>query len=191
MQLFSVLFVAALVFAACWGVDKLFQKLFRSKAQHLSGLAVRVSKRYGLFGVILTAVGIASTFAVDSQGKIMLYGGIAVALMGAAMIVYYLSSGIFYDNDSFRVCAFGKKDLVYRYNQIASQKLYVLTGGSLIVELSMTDGTAVSVATTMDGAEGFLDAAFSGWCHQKGVRPEDCAFHDKEKSWWFPHEEEV
>lgn len=190
MQIVSVLFVAVLVFAACWGVDKAFQKLFRSKAEHLSGLAVRVSKRYGLFGVILTAIGIAAPFTAGSQGKIMLYGGIAVALMGIAMVVYYLSSGIFYSDDSFRVCAFGKKDLVFRYNQISSQRLYVLTGGSLIVELSMTDGSAVSVATTMDGAEAFLDAAFANWCRQRGVSPADCAFHDKEKSWWFPHGEE-
>lgn len=191
MQIFSVLFVAALVFAICRGVDIAFQKLFRGKAEHLSGFAVRVSKRYGLFGVILTSVGIAAPFTSDSQGKIMLYGGIAVALMGLAMVVYYLSSGIFYNEDTFRISAFGKKDLVYRYNQIASQRLYVLTGGSLIVELSMTDGSTVSVATTMDGAEAFLDAAFAHWCRQRGVNPAACTFHDKEKSWWFPHEEEA
>ncbi len=191
MQVFFVLFVAALVFFLCRGVDRAFQRIFRSKAEHLSGLAVRVSKRYGLFGVILTAIGVAAPFTVGTQGKIMLYGGIAVAIMGIAMIVYYLSSGIFYNDDSFRVCAFGKRDSVYRYNQIASQRLYVLTGGSLIVELSMTDGSAVSVATTMDGAEAFLDAAFAHWCRQRGVNPAECIFHDKEKSWWFPHEEDV
>lgn len=190
MQFTLWLLVAAAVFGLCYGVDRAFQKLFRNKAQHLSGLAVRVSKRYGLFGVILSALGIASVFAVESQGKIMLYGGIAVLAMGAAMVVYYLGSGIFYDDDSFRVCAVGRKDQVYRYNQIRSQQLYVLTGGSLIVELSMTDGKTVSVVTTMDGAESFLDAAFDGWCRQRGVRPEECAFHDKEKSWWFPHKEE-
>lgn len=190
MQFTLSLLVAAAVFGLCYGVDRVFQKLFRSKAQHLSGLAVRVSKRYGLLGVILTALGIASMFVTESQGKIMLYGGFAVLAMGCAMIVYYLGSGIFYDDDSFRVCAVGKKDRVYRYNQIHSQQLYVLTGGSLIVELSMTDGKTVSVATTMDGAEAFLDAAFAGWCAQRGLRAEDCDFHDKEKSWWFPHKEE-
>lgn len=191
MQLFFWLVIAAAVFAACYGVDRLFQKLFRSKAQHISGLAVRVSKRYGLFGVILMALGTASLFAISSQGKIMLFGGIVVLCMGAAMTVYYLFSGIFYDNDSFLVCAFGKKDRVYRYNQIHSQQLYILQGGGVIVELSLTDGSTVPVTTTMDGAEGFLDTAFAGWCRQRNVRPEDCNFHDPDKSWWFPHEEEV
>lgn len=190
MNVLVWLLIAAAVFGICYGVDKLFQKLFRSKAQHMSGLAVRVSKRYGLFGVILLLVGIFAQGAVEAQGMVMRYGGIFVLLLGLGMIVYYLSTGIFYDSDGFLVSAFAKKDRAYRYNQIQSQKLYVLTGGQLIVELSMTDGSAVSVVTTMDGAEKFLDTAFSGWCRQRNIRESDCAFHDKEKSWWFPHEEE-
>ena len=51
---------AALIFGICRLVDIGFQKLFRNKAEHLSGLAVRVNKRYGVFGVILSAIGIAA-----------------------------------------------------------------------------------------------------------------------------------
>lgn len=189
MQFLAIVLVAAIVFSACYGVDRLFQRLFRSKAQHLSGLAVRVSKRYGLFGVILICLGVASLFAVESQGRIMIYGGVFVLALGAAMAVYYLSSGIFYDNDSFLISAFAKKDRSYRYNQIKQQRLYQITGGSLVVELSMTDGRTVSVQTTMDGAYAFLDAAFAGWCRQRGIAPESCAFHDPDNSLWFPQED--
>ena len=51
---------AAAVFGLCRLVDKGFQKLFRNKAEHLSGQAVRVNKRYGVFGVILSALGVAA-----------------------------------------------------------------------------------------------------------------------------------
>ena len=43
MQLIPILLVAALIFGLCYLVDKAFAKLFRSKAQHRSGKAVRVN----------------------------------------------------------------------------------------------------------------------------------------------------
>ena len=58
MQALGILIVAAVVFFLCWVVDKLFSRLFRSKAQQRSGMAVRANKRYGVFGVILSVLGI-------------------------------------------------------------------------------------------------------------------------------------
>ena len=58
MQAIAIILIAALVFLICRVVDKLFTKLFRSKAQHRSGLAVRASKRYGIFGVMFSVLGI-------------------------------------------------------------------------------------------------------------------------------------
>ena len=49
MTFFLILLIAAAVFGLCFAVDKAFSKLFRSKAQHRSGMAVRANKRYGLF----------------------------------------------------------------------------------------------------------------------------------------------
>ena len=49
MTFFLILLIAAAVFGLCFAVDKAFAKLFRSKAQHRSGRAVRANKRYGLF----------------------------------------------------------------------------------------------------------------------------------------------
>ena len=53
-QFIPILLVAAIIFGICYLVDKAFSKLFRSKAQHRSGKAVRANKRYGVFGVVLT-----------------------------------------------------------------------------------------------------------------------------------------
>ena len=113
-----------------------------------------------------------------------------VLVLGISLAVYYLSFGIFYNEDTFLVSTLGKKSDSYRYSQIVSQKLYLITGGNIVVELTMDTGSTVSLQSTMDGVYPFLDAAFSAWCRQKGIREADCPFHDPSKSWWFPHEEE-
>ena len=190
MQAIVILLIAALVFAVCWGVDKLFVRLFRSKAQHRSGLAVRSSKRYGLFGVIFTILGILGIFSGINGEKVLLYAGIVVMLMGIALAVHYLSFGIFYDGESFLLSRFGRKDREHRYDEIVSQKLYVITGGSTVIELTLKDGSTVSLQSTMDGVYPFMDTAFAGWCLETGRRMEDCDFYDPAKSWWFPHETE-
>ena len=190
-QFISILLIAAAIFGICYLVDKAFTKLFRSKAQHRSGLAVRASKRYGVFGVILTVLGIAAITIGITDGPVLLWGGVIVLLAGICLAVYYLSFGIFYDGESFLMSSFGKKDVTYFYRDIKEQKLYLIQGGSVVIELHMNSGTAVSVNTSMDGVYPFLDTAFAGWCLQKGIDPQTCDFHDPSKSWWFPHEEEV
>ena len=191
MQAIVIIVVAALVFALCWGVDKLFTKLFRSKAQHRSGLAVRASKRYGIFGVMFSVLGILGIVTGAAGEDILTYAGIVVLLMGLGLAVHYLSFGIFYDGESFLVCRFGKKSQEHRYEEIVSQKLYVLTGGSIVIELTLKDGSAVSLQSTMDGVYPFMDTAFAGWCLETGHEMDKCDFYDPSKSWWFPHETEA
>ena len=181
---------AAVVFALCRLVDKGFQKLFRNKAEHLSGLAVRVNKRYGVFGIILSAIGIAAMVSGAGEDKVLLWGGLIVLLLGVSFAVYYLSFGIFYDGESFLMSQFGKKDAEHRYEEIVGQKLYVVQGGSIVAELYLKDGSTVSLQSTMDGVYPFLDTAFAGWCLQTGRDPESCDFHDPSKSLWFPPVEE-
>ena len=191
MQFIPILLVAAVVFGLCYLVDRTFSKLFRSKAQHMSGKAVRLAKRYGIFGVILSVLGIMAIVVGASDGPVLIWGGIIVLLMGIALAVYYLSFGIFYDGDSFLQSRFGKKDVSYSYKDILGQKLYLVQGGNIIVELHMNDGSAVSLQSTMDGVFPFLDAAFVSWCRQTGRDPEACDFHDPSQSLWFPTVEDV
>ena len=190
-QLIPILIVAAAVFGVCYLVDKTFSKLFRSKAQHFSGTAVRLTKRYGVFGIMLIVLGIMAVCVGGTAEPVLLWGGIVVALIGAALAVYYLSFGIFYNADSILCSRFGKADKVYRYADIVGQQLYLVQGGNVIVELHMADGSAVSVQSSMDGAYPFLDAAFAAWCTQTGRDPESCDFHDPRQSIWFPPVEEV
>ena len=144
---------------------------------------------YSIAGVLLSVLGVIAMVNGAVENNILLYGGLLVLLVGVSLCIYHLSFGIFYDEDSFVYTAFGKKDITYRYRDILTQKLYVITGGSIVVELHMTDGKAVSVQSNMNGAYPFLDAAFSGWCRQKGVEPESCQFHDPANHLWFPSED--
>ena len=184
-----IILVAVVTFGICYLFDKGFQKYFRNKKQHRSGLAVRLNKMYSIAGVLLSVLGVIAVANGAVENNILLYGGLLVLLVGVSLCIYHLSFGIFYDEDSFVYTAFGKKDITYRYRDILTQKLYVITGGSLIVELHMADGNAVSIQTTMNGAYPFLDAAFAAWCRQKGIDPESCTFHDPENHLWFPQEE--
>ena len=191
MTFFLILLIAAAVFGLCFAVDKAFAKLFRSKAQHRSGMAVRANKRYGLFGVILSVLGIMAVCVGISDGPVLLWGGIVVLLMGAALAVYYLSFGVFYDGETFLLSRFGKKEVTYRFSDIKGQKLYLVQGGNVIIELHMADGNTVSLQSTMDGVYPFLDTAFAAWCLQTGRDPQSCDFHDPSQSLWFPTVEDV
>ena len=191
MEFIIVLAVVALTFGVCYGFDKGFEKLFRSQAQHYSGLSVRVSKRYAAFGAIFTALGIAAILAGIINGWVLSAGGTIILVMGIAMVIYYATFGIFYDADSFILTTFGKKSNTYRFRDIKGQRLYLVQGGNVVVELHMQDGRAVSLQSAMTDVYPFLDHAFAAWCRQTGRDPEDCDFHDTANHLWFPTVEEV
>ena len=186
MEYIAVLLIAALVFGLCFLCDKGFEKLFRNQAQHFSGLSVRLNKRYAAFGAILIALGAAALFTGLSSGAVMTVCGILIILMGGGLVVYYATFGIFYDNNGFIVTTFGKRSTTYRYRDIRGQRLYLIQGGSVVVELHMEDGRAVSIQSPMTGAYDFLDHAFIRWCRETRRDPEACTFHDTANHLWFP-----
>ena len=185
----AYLVLAALVFGVCFLVDKGFTKLFRNRQQHKSGMTVKHNKRAALFGLVLGVLGIAGILAGIGSALGLLILSAVVLLMAVALIVYYLSFGIYYDEKSFLVSSLGKQSAAHAYGDIREQKLYVVQGGSTIVELHMADGRAVGLQSTMEGTYPFLDHAFAAWCRQTGRNPEDCEFHDPSNSIWFPMEE--
>jgi len=191
MQFVIIILIVAAIFGICYLVDKSFTKAFRSKAQHRSGMAVRANKRYGIFGVILSALGVLAVCVGITDGAVLIVGGAVVLVMGICLAVYYLSFGVFYDGETFLYCRFGKTDIAYRYADILGQKLYLVQGGNVIIELHMADGATVSLQSAMDGVYPFLDTAFAAWCMQTGRDPQSCDFHDPRQSLWFPTVEDV
>ena len=184
MELLAVLIIAALVFGVCFLVDKGFAKLFRSQAQHFSGLSVRLNKKYGSIGLIVVVIGIAALFAQDA-GWLLVGGGVLLILVGVCLVAYYMTFGLFYDQDTFVLTTFGKRSETYYYRDITAQQLYQ-SYGTVIVELFMKDGRSVQLQSGMDGMYPFMDHAFSAWLRQMGKNREDCSFYDPENSCWFP-----
>lgn len=184
----AYLILAAGIFACCYAVDKGFAKLFRNRKEHKSGRAVKHNKRAALFGLVLAVLGIAGILAGLGGSLGLLILSAIVLLMAAGLLTYYLGFGIYYDETSFLVSSLTGKPVSRRYGDIQEQKLYVVQGGSVIVELHMADGSAVSIQSTMDGAYPFLDYAFARWCEQRGLDPDSCEFHDPSQYRWFPEE---
>ena len=185
MDIIVVLIVAALVFGVCFLVDKAFTRLFRNQAEHHSGTAVRLNKKYGAFGLILCVLGLGSLFYGLQEPWVMIAAGCLLMAMGVGLVVYYMSYGIYYAQDSFLVTAVGKKTTRYAYRDIQNQQLYN-NYGQLLIELYMSDGKVVQVQSGMEGAFTFMDHAFAAWLRQTGRKVEDCPFHDPANSCWFP-----
>lgn len=185
MGIVTILIICALVFAVCYLVDKGFTKVFRSQAQHMSGKAVRLSKRYGSIGLLIAVVGLIGVFMGIPGDWVLIVGGALVVLMGVGLVVYYMNYGVFYDENSFLVMTLGRKTRTYYYNAIRAQQLYN-NQGHLLIELHMSDGNVVQLQSTMDGCYSFMDHAFAAWLKQTGRRQEDCPFYDPSNSCWFP-----
>lgn len=180
-----ILTIAA-AFLLCFLVDKGFTKVFRGKVQHQSGKSVRLSKRYGSIGVIMFALGIAATFmGMNAAEWALMGGGIILVAIGIALVVYYMSFGIYYDEDSFILSRFGKPSLTFYFKSIRSQQLY-LASGNVVVELHMVDGNHFQVHTGMLGMYPFMDHAFNAWLEANGRTKEACSWYDPDNSCWFP-----
>ena len=185
MEFLLIILVAALVFGICFIIDKGFTKVFRGTEQHKSGLSVRFNKHYGSMGLILTVLGVAALFAGSSEGTLLYICGGILVVAGICLMVYYMTFGVFYDEESFVLTTFGKQRKTYQFKDIRGQQLYNSYGNTLI-ELYLSDGRTVQLQSKMEGVYPFLDKAFEGWLRQTGRCIEDCEFHDPENSCWVP-----
>ena len=185
------IFVIAATFGVMFLLDKGLTRLLRSRTQHRSGTAVRLKKHFGILSLALMILGLLGILnGLMDRNPALLLGGLVILPGGAVLGIYYLTHGIFYDDESFLYVSFGNRAREYRYADIAAQKLYEIQGGTLLVELHMTDGTAVSVQGTMEGAPAFLDKAAHARMRQLGLNSHECDWFDESKGQWFPPVEE-
>ncbi len=181
----DIILVAAGTFLVCWLLDKAFHKLFRNQPQHQTGMAVHLTKYYGLGGLLLVVLGIAAVLVGIKDGWALCAGGGILIVFGIGLLIYFMTFGVFYDEDSFVLSTFGRKSVTYRYSDIVAQQLYH-NASNVIIELHLKNGRAVQLQSNMVGVYPFLDKAFAGWLKQTGRRQEDCAFYNPEDSCWFP-----
>ena len=187
----AYLLVIAATFGVMYLLDRGLSKLFRSRDQHRSGTAVRLKKHYGIMALALMILGVlAGVNFLNIGSAFLLLCGVLMPPGGALLGVYYLTHGIFYDDDGFLYTTFGNRSDAYRYGDIKAQKLYALQGGSHLVELYMENGKAVSVQTSMPGALDFLDKAAHARMRQLGLNSHECTWFDEGQCCWFPPVEE-
>lgn len=184
-----------LLFAGTFGVlfllDKGLTKLLRSRKQHQSGNAVRLRKHYGIIAIALMVLGVIAIMAHFTEPNyLLLIGGVLLIPGGGVLGVYYMTHGVFYDEESFLYTSFGNKSVSYRYADIELQKLYAVQGGSHVVELYMQGGSSVSIQTNMEGAMPFLDKASRARLRQLGLDAKEQTWFDPADGRWFPEEEE-
>lgn len=189
MEFVFLLLIVGITFGLCFLVDKGFQKAFRSAPQHASGMSVRLNKHFGGIGTAVVVLGICGILAGLGDGWLLIGGGAVLVLVGAGFVVYYMTFGIYYDDDSFVLCTFGKPNATYGFEEIRAQQLYIASGQT-VIELHLADGAAVQLQQSMTGVDKFMDKAFAGWLRQKGLSLEECPFHDPDNSCWFPPFEE-
>ena len=185
MEYAAVLIIAALVFGACYLIDRVFQKVFRNQQEHRSGLAVRLNKKYGSVGLIVAVLGLGAVFTGLTRGWVLSVGGGLLILVGIGLVTYYMTFGVFYDKETFVLTTFGKRSTTYAYKDIKAQQLYN-SYGNILIELHMMDGRSVQLQAGMTGVYDFLDHAFFAWLRQTGRKQEDCGFYDPHNSCWFP-----
>ena len=174
-------------FGILFCLDKLFTRIFRNQSQHHSGTAVRLKRGYGIASVLLCLLGVLCLMQYILEKELLMLACFVVLMaMGGGLGAYYLSHGIFYDDDTFLFTTLGKKGVTYRYADITGQKLYLLQGGSYMVELYMAQGGTVSIQTSMPGAYDFLDKACHARFRQLGVNSFECEWFDESQSCWFP-----
>lgn len=181
----ALILLMAAVFGLCFLLDKGFTRLFRGKAQHSTGKAVKLNKKFGSIGLLVALLGLAGVFSGLGKSWLLAAGGGLLILVGTGMVVYYMSFGIYYDAESFLYSAFGKKSVTYRYGDIQSQQNY-MTGSGILVELYMADGRAIQLQPGMTGGADFANTAFAGWLTQTGKTKEECEFCDPANFRWFP-----
>lgn len=185
MEYLWIAVLALVTFGLCFLFDKLFSKIFRDREQHRSGKKVKQRKRTATYGLLMAVLGIVCVIFYWGSNGVIFWGGWIVLLMGAALLTYYLSFGIYYDEEGFVYSRFGRQSKLYTYDAIQNQQLYN-SQGSILVELHLEDGSTVPVQDSMEGGFAFLDYAFERWLKTAGLTREECSFHDPDRCCWFP-----
>lgn len=173
-----------LVFALCFAVDHLIQRL-RARQGRSGVRSVRPPRRSVTVGIVLLILGLLCLLFWEHQ--LATFGGIIIALMGLVMLTFYFVFSLEYDERGF-TCRNGRTRIHYHYNQIRGQQT-LQTRSGLAVAMQVGDDL-VELNSAMTGAQEFLAFAYSRWCTERGVDPDTCPPPNPRSMVWFPPLEE-
>lgn len=180
MQYFFLILFAGLVFGLCFLIDRGMGRLRRRLAK---APVVRPPLGYPILAAALLLAAI-PVVCFSLRARQWLFLGVAALFLlfaGYAMFLF-CSAAIFYTEDTFTLPGSSKN--TYRYEQIQGQRVGISRHAVCLV-LCLGQEELV-LRGNMLGFGSFLEAAFAGWCRQKGLDPTAQAWHDPTAYQWFP-----
>ena len=169
---------AVMVFALCFGVDRLVQHF---KNRDAAAGVVRPPRRSVVLGIVLTVFGLCCVL-VGSRA-LLLAAGIVLILMGAVLLASYFLYAVAYDESGF-TCRRGRRRTHYHYNQIRGEQV-LQTRSGLVASLYVGDDL-VQLSSAMTGVQDFFPFAHRCWCRDRGLDPEQCPPPNPAMLAWFP-----
>ncbi len=185
MKYILLLGLCALVFLACFVVDKLLGLLFPKTDAEKSGQVVRLPRRNAIAGVLLLFVPLAVLlFLVPEGGDTLVSVGCVIAMiLGVILLVNYGSFAICFDDEGFVYKDLRRKKTAYRYSQIRGQRSVLTRSG--VNSILFVGDDEINVYSTMQNLNVFLNKAFYKWCEVRQIDPADVENNPRMFT-WFP-----
>lgn len=145
---------------------------------------VRLPLRYPILSALLLGAVIpCAWYGIAGKAPMFLAGAVLLAGMSLYAISTYRKTGIDYTEDGFTFRA-GRQTARFRYAQILGQRVSIARRSVCLV--LCTEAGNVVLQNNMQGFTRFLEAAYAGWCRQKGLDPQGQSWHDPADYRWFP-----
>ncbi len=122
-----------------------------------------------LSALLLGAVIPCAWYGIAGKAPMFLAGAVLLAGMSLYAISTYRKTGIDYTEDGFTFRA-GRQTARFRYAQILGQRVSIARRSVCLV--LCTEAGNVVLQNNMQGFTRFLEAAYAGWCRQKGLDPQ-------------------
>lgn len=188
MKYLLLLGLCALVFLACFLIDKLLGLLFPKSDTEKSGQSVRLPRRNAIAGVLLLFVPLAVLlFLIPEEGDALVSVGCVIAMiLGVILLVSYCSFAIYFDDEGFVYKDLRRKKAAYRYSQIRGQRSVLTRSG--VNSILFVGKDEINVYSTMQNLNAFLSKAFYKWCQVRQIDPAEIENNPRMFT-WFPDPE--
>lgn len=170
----------AAMFALCFLVDRLIARVRRmARMRH----QVRLGLRYPVGGCLLLLGTAVAVLVWRVQGNDLLWAAAALfAGLAINLFACYARVRITYTPEGF---TFHRgRSLHFTFDQITGQRVAI--GPRSVCLVLCAGGLDLVLTDQMQGLLPFLQAAYDGWCRQKGLDPASQRWHDPDAWQWFP-----
>ena len=183
MKYFLLALSLASVFGLCFLADRLIAHVRRmAQLRH----QVRLGLRYPVGGCLLLLGAAVAVLVWRVMGNALLWAA-ATLFVGLAIYLFacYVRVRITYTAEGF---TFHRgRSLHFTFDQITGQRVAI--GPRSVCLVLCAGGLDLVLTSQMQGLLPFLEAAYHGWCRQKGLDPASQSWHNPDTWQWFPDDD--